>query len=189
MEWPYFDNDAFECTPAGNDGKLALPWYEAETTPLVQQAGMRANFDFKSAQAAVKIRAAVEAQALTRLCHSLWVGDFDTIRVTGGASKSPGIRQTLANVFQARVESIAVADSAALGGAMIAAHCDGSCARDNDRPVHSGRRNLRARTPLPQMYIKSCFLLSANSNSQSRFDQEAGARHQVSGVRLSAIFR
>ena len=125
VEWPYFDNDAFECTPAGNDGKLALPWYEAETTPLVQQAGMRTNFDFKSAEAAVKIRAAVEAQALTRLCHSLWVGDFDTIRVTGGASKSPGIRQVLANVFQARVESIAVADSAALGGAMIAAHCDG----------------------------------------------------------------
>jgi len=28
-------------------------------------------------------------------------------------------------VFQARVESIAVADSAALGGAMLAAHADG----------------------------------------------------------------
>ena len=31
----------------------------------------------------------------------------------------------LADVFQARVESIAVADSAALGGAMLAAHADG----------------------------------------------------------------
>jgi sugar (pentulose or hexulose) kinase len=71
------------------------------------------------------VRAAVAAPALALCSHSLWIGSFDTIRVTGGASKSPGIRQTLANVFQARVESIAVEDSAALGGAMIAAHCDG----------------------------------------------------------------
>ena len=54
--------------------------------------------------------------------HSGWIGDFDTIRVTGGASRSTGILQTLANVFQARVETIAVQDSAALGAAMIAAH-------------------------------------------------------------------
>jgi xylulokinase len=124
-DWNFFDKGAFEMTPPGNAGQLALPWFEAEITPPVMKPGMRANFDFKSAVPAVQIRAVVEAQALALCRHSLWVGSFDTIRVTGGASKSPGIRQTLADVFQARVESIAVADSAALGGAMIAAHCDG----------------------------------------------------------------
>ncbi|MDA3923518.1 MAG: FGGY family carbohydrate kinase [Kiritimatiellae bacterium] len=124
-DWGFFDNEAFEQSPVGNAGQLALPWFEAEITPPVLRPGVRANFDFKSAEPAVQVRAAVEAQALALCSHSLWIGSFDTIRVTGGASKSPGIRQTLANVFQARVESIAVEDSAALGGAMIAAHCDG----------------------------------------------------------------
>ncbi len=125
VDWSFFDNGAFEQTPSGNNGQLALPWFDAEITPPVLKPGLRANFDFKSAEPAVQVRAAVEAQALALCNHSLWIGSFDTIRVTGGASKSPGIRQTLANVFQARVESIAVADSAALGSAMIAAHCDG----------------------------------------------------------------
>ena len=124
-EWAFFDNDAFSLTRTGNGGRLALPWFEAEITPPVLKPGLRANFDFHAAEPAIKIRAAVEAQALALRSHSLWIGSFDTIRVTGGASRSPGIRQTLADVFQARVESIAVADSAALGSAMIAAHCDG----------------------------------------------------------------
>ena len=125
VDWAFFDNGAFEQTQAGNDGQLALPWFEAEITPLVLKPGLRANFDFRAADPAVQVRAAVEAQVLALCSHSLWIGKFDTIRVTGGASKSFGIRQTLANIFQVRVESIAVADSAALGGAMIAAHCDG----------------------------------------------------------------
>ena len=124
-EWSFFDVTAFEKTPPGNDGKLALPWFEAEITPPVLKPGLRANFDFAAAAPEVRIRAAVEAQALALRSHALWIGTFGTIRVTGGASKSPGIRQTLADVFQARVESIAVADSAALGGAMLAAHADG----------------------------------------------------------------
>ena len=124
-EWSFFDKTAFELTPAGNGGRLALPWFEAEITPPVLTPGLRANFDFKAAAPEVRIRAAVEGQALALRSHALWIGKFGTIRVTGGASKSPGIRQTLADVFQARVESIAVADSAALGGAMLAAHADG----------------------------------------------------------------
>ncbi|MEI7899013.1 MAG: FGGY family carbohydrate kinase [bacterium] len=124
-EWDFFDKTAFELTPAGNQGQLALPWFEAEITPSVLKPGLRANFGFAAAAPAVRIRAVVEGQALALRSHALWIGTFGTIRVTGGASKSPGIRQTLADVFQARVESIAVADSAALGGAMLAAHADG----------------------------------------------------------------
>ena len=124
-DWEFFDQKAFELTPPGNEGRLALPWFEAEITPPVLTPGLRANFDFASAAPETRIRAAVEAQVLALRSHSLWIGKFDAIRVTGGASKSPGIRQTLADVFQARVESIAVADSAALGGAMLAACADG----------------------------------------------------------------
>lgn len=124
-EWAFFDRTAFERTPPGNEGRLALPWFEAEITPPVLTPGLRANFDFAAAPAEVRIRAAVEGQALALRSHALWIGRFAQIRVTGGASKSPGIRQTLADVFQARVESIAVADSAALGGAMLAAAAGG----------------------------------------------------------------
>jgi xylulokinase len=124
-EWAFFDQAAFDLTPPGNGGQLALPWFEAEITPPVLKPGLRANFDFKAARPEVRIRAAVEGQALALRSHAQWIGSFGQIRVTGGASKSPGIRQTLADVFQARVESIAVADSAALGGAMLAAHADG----------------------------------------------------------------
>jgi len=122
VDHAFFDVTAFELTPTGNGGQLALPWFEAEITPPVLTTGLRANFDFAAAAPATRIRAIVEAQMLSMRVHSRWIGDFDTIRVTGGASRSNGILQTLANVFQAQVETIAVPDSAALGAAMIAAH-------------------------------------------------------------------
>ena len=125
VDWMFFDVTAFEQTPAGNQGQLALPWFEAEITPPVLTPGLRANFDFANAAAATQIRAIIEAQVLSIRVHSQWIGNFETIRVTGGASRSTGILQTLANVFQATVETIAVQDSAALGAAMLAAHVVG----------------------------------------------------------------
>jgi xylulokinase len=125
VDWTFFDVTAFEKTPAGNHGQLALPWFEAEITPPVLTPGLRANFAFASAAAETKIRAIIEAQVLSIRVHSQWIGNFETIRVTGGASRSTGILQTLANVFQAKVETIAVQDSAALGAAMLAAHVVG----------------------------------------------------------------
>jgi xylulokinase len=125
VDWGFFDAEAFERTPPGNGGQLALPWFEPEITPPVLTPGVRANFAIAAAAPEVRVRAAVEAQVLALRAHSQWIGRFGTLRVTGGASKSPGIRQTLADVFQARVESIAVADSAALGSAMLAARCAG----------------------------------------------------------------
>jgi xylulokinase len=74
----------------------------------------------------VKVRAVVESQALSRRLHSRWIGaHFETVRVTGGASRSRGLVQTLADVFQARVELIAVPESAALGAALRAAQAVG----------------------------------------------------------------
>jgi len=124
-EWAFFDKTAFEMTPPGNGGRLALPWFVPEITPPVLTPGVRANYAFSAAAPEVRVRAVVEAQALAMRNHALWIGAFDVLRVTGGASKSPGIRQVLADVFQARVESIAVADSAALGAALLAARADG----------------------------------------------------------------
>jgi xylulokinase len=128
VDWDFFGTTAFEKTPIGNDGKLVLPWFEAEITPPALKPGLRANFDFAKAPAEVRIRAVVESQALSLRAHSLWIGKFDTLRVTGGASRSVGILQTLADVFQANVQTIAVPDSAALGAAMIAAHVAGKVA-------------------------------------------------------------
>ena len=125
VSWDFFDKGAFESTQPGNGGRLALPWYVPEITPPALRPGVRASFDFASAEPAVRVRAAVEGQILALRRHTMWIGDFKVIRVTGGASGSPGIRQTLADVFQAKVESVAVKDSAALGGAMLAACCAG----------------------------------------------------------------
>ena len=126
VDWNFFGAGAFEQTPVGNDRRWALPWFEPEITPLVKNAGLRANFDFAAATPASRIRAVVEAQAMTLRIHSLWIGDFKTLRVTGGASQSIGILQTLADVFNATVETLSTADSAALGAAMIAAHTVGA---------------------------------------------------------------
>ena len=125
VDWDFFGVDAFEKTAPGNEGRWALPWFEPEITPLVAKPGLRANFDFSAASPEVQIRAVVEAQALTLRRHSKWIGDFKTLRVTGGGSQSAGILQTLADVFEATVETIYTSDSAALGAAMIAAHTVG----------------------------------------------------------------
>ena len=49
----------------------------------------------------------------------------ERIRLTGGASKNDGIAQLVADVFQAPVERLDVANSAALGAALIAAAAGG----------------------------------------------------------------
>ena len=50
-----------------------------------------------------------------------WIGDFDTICVTGGASRSKGILSVIGDVFGAKVKTLDATDSAAIGGARLAA--------------------------------------------------------------------
>ena len=147
VDWDFFGTAAFAKTPIGNQGKLALPWFEAEITPPVLKPGLRANFDFVAAPAEVRIRAIVESQALSLRAHSLWIGNFDTLRVTGGASRSVGILQVLADVFQASVQTIAVPDSAALGAAMIAAHVAGGAAYEDLAAKFTPASNTYAPNP------------------------------------------
>ena len=63
-----------------------------------------------------------EAQALTMQHHSDWIGERPRrLRVTGGASKNRGILQVLADVLDAEIETLAVANASALGAALRAA--------------------------------------------------------------------
>lgn len=123
VDWQYFDVTSCEETQPGNDGKVMLPYFEAENTPLVTQAGLKYNFDPASASKASLIRCLLESQALTMKAHSAWQGqNFKRIRITGGASKCKALQHILANVFQAQIETIAVRNSAGLGAAIRAAN-------------------------------------------------------------------
>ena len=124
VDWTFFDQTALSLTEFGNHGKLMLPYFVPESTPLVLKPRVRCNFT--EATIAEKIRALLESQALSMRLHSAWQGQtFNRIRVTGGASQSEGMRRILADVFQARIETISVTNSAGLGAALRAAHAVG----------------------------------------------------------------
>jgi xylulokinase len=170
VDWSFFGVDAFEKTAPGNQGRWALPWFEPEITPLVAKAGLRANFDFAAAAPEVRIRAVVEAQVLGLRRHSKWIGDFKKIRVTGGGSQSAGILQTLADVFNATVETISTTDSAALGSAMIAAHTTGGLSYET---------LAAAFCPPTQTILPRPEAVGIYSGSYSAFDRfESAAQHQ-----------
>ena len=50
-----------------------------------------------------------------------WIGDFKIICVTGGASRSRGICSVISEMFGADVKTLDATDSAAIGGARLAA--------------------------------------------------------------------
>jgi xylulokinase len=135
VDWAFFDKTAFRETPPGNGGNLMLPHFVPETTPPVLRPVVRlrgdATFCAGEAPPAVRIRAIVESQFAAMRLHTGWIGRFDRLRITGGGSKSSGVCQVAADMFQARVEKIAVADSAALGAAMMAAHAVGQVSWDD----------------------------------------------------------
>ena len=127
VDWTFFDETAFDLTAPGNGGKRALPWFEPEITPRCDERGLKANFDWEAASDAERVRAVVEGQMANIAEHAAWIGKFDRIRLTGGASRSRGIREAAARAFGAEVESFDVVDSAALGGALLARRlCEGT---------------------------------------------------------------
>ena len=97
-----------------------LPYFEAESTPLVLKPQVVRNYrDYDASQ---DIRAILESQMLSMRLHSLWLdGNIQKLRLTGGGSKSQTICQIAADVFNAEIERIRVSNSAGLGGAMMAA--------------------------------------------------------------------
>jgi xylulokinase len=126
VDWKWFDNDAFELTIPGNNGNMILPYFVPETTPLTLEPKVARHgteqFCSGNGSAAENIRAVVEAQIMNIKLHSQWLGNkFKTIRITGGASQSQGLCQTVADIFQSRVEKISIPDSAGLGSAIWSA--------------------------------------------------------------------
>ena len=117
-DYRFFDETAFEAA-AGFKGR-AFPYFEEEITPKHEATGIEADFRWDEASDAEKVVAIVRGQVLNMFERTRWIGSFDTICVTGGASRSKGIRGTIAAVFGAKVETLDVPDSAALGGAILA---------------------------------------------------------------------
>ncbi|HYQ00026.1 MAG TPA: FGGY family carbohydrate kinase [Polyangiaceae bacterium] len=126
LSWPAFEAAILEQTKPGNGGNSMLPYFYPEITPklLEPKLTLDGSESFRSFQEpAASARAIVEAQALSMQRHSDWIGERPrSVRVTGGASKNRGILQVLADVFDARIETLAVSNSAALGAALRAAH-------------------------------------------------------------------
>jgi xylulokinase len=121
VDWKFFDETAFELTEAGNCGKRSFAYLETEITPKHDATGIESNFDWEKASNEVRIRSLVEGQINNMYEHTRWIGDFDTIFVTGGASRSRGIRSVIEDIFKAEVKTLEVTDSAAIGGAILAA--------------------------------------------------------------------
>lgn len=129
LEWKDFDDRAIQVTPPGNNGNMILPYFSPESTPLVLNAGpvLQGSQLFTTWMDGVAmVRALVEAQAMSMYLHSSWALDKPkTIRLTGSASRRRGLAQIYADVFNAKVERIAVNDAGALGAAMRAANVAG----------------------------------------------------------------
>ena len=127
VDWDYFDHGFVRDSVVGNRGNLMLPWFSAESTPLVLRPGVRyrgtPDFVAGHGRVAEKVRAILEAQALSMRLHTGWIGErFARLRVTGGASQCDGFIRILADVFQTPVERLSSTGGAGLGAAMRAAH-------------------------------------------------------------------
>ena len=121
VDWKFFDETAFGLTPPGNGGMRAFPYFETEIAPRHDATGIEANFDWNAAAPETKIRAVVEGQVANMRERSRWIGDFKTVCVTGGASRSRGILSVISDIFRARTKVLDATDSAAIGGAKLAA--------------------------------------------------------------------
>ncbi|MBM3846327.1 MAG: xylulokinase, partial [Verrucomicrobia bacterium] len=111
--------------PAGSDGLLLLPYLEGERTPNVPQgSGVFFGVSSKNFQAGAFARAAMEGVTLgmnygLRRLAQLGVKPRQ-IRATGGGAKSKLWRQIMADVFDAEVVTLQVAEGAAYGAALQA---------------------------------------------------------------------
>ena len=116
VEWDRFDAICGD----GGAGR-AFPYFETEITPRHEATGVEADFDWAAAEPERKIRAVIEGQLLNMYERTRWIGDFPVIYATGGASRSAGILKAIRRIFGAEVRTLDATDSAAVGGARLAA--------------------------------------------------------------------
>jgi xylulokinase len=114
--------------PAGSGGLLLLPYFEGERTPNVPNGtGVWFGANQKTFNAGYFARAAMEGVTMgmnygLRRLRQLGV-EPTQIRVTGGGAKSRVWRQIMADIFDAEVVTIKVAEGAAYGAALQALWC------------------------------------------------------------------
>jgi xylulokinase len=123
LTWSGF-SAALAATPAGNHGRMMLPWFDPEITPPVLEPGVR-RFGLEQDAGPGHVRAIVEAQMMALALHSKWMQvEVATIHATGGASANRDILRVMADVFGAEVCQFEVGNSACLGAALRARHAD-----------------------------------------------------------------
>jgi xylulokinase len=114
--------------PAGSHGLLLLPYFEGERTPNVPDGtGVWLGVNARTFEAGHFARAAMEGVTLgmnygLRRLARLGVKPAQ-IRATGGGAKSKVWRQIMADVFNAEVVTLKVAEGAAYGAALQALWC------------------------------------------------------------------
>jgi len=124
-DWEAFTS-AFSATAPANNGNVMLPFFSPEISPRIELeapllAGTETFVNWQEADSA--IRACVEGQFVNMKLRSDWMQlKPEVIYLTGGASKNDAIAQVVADVFQAKVQRLAVTGSVGLGGAMRAAN-------------------------------------------------------------------
>lgn len=124
-DWKQF-SQAFANTPCGNDGQRMIPFFSPETSPRIdiQDPILKGNDAFQKWQEPdAAIRACVEGQFINMKKRTNWMHlQPDVIFLTGGASKDDAMAQVIADVFQAKVQRLAVIGSVGLGAAIRAAN-------------------------------------------------------------------
>jgi xylulokinase len=121
LSWDDFSRILLSTKP-GNDGKIMLPYFLPEITPLVLNPKVHRFGGLLERDAEGNVRAVAEAQIMSMALHSAGFGTRpEKILVTAGGSENQGLLQTIADVFDAEVESFEAKDSAALGAAFRAA--------------------------------------------------------------------
>jgi xylulokinase len=121
LTWNEFSDILLKTAP-GNNGRVMLPYFMPEITPLVLSPQVYRFGGLEEGDAASNVRAVSEGQIMAMAHHSRVFGKKpDTILVTAGASENLGLLQVIADVFDAEARSFEVKDSAALGAAIRAA--------------------------------------------------------------------
>jgi xylulokinase len=111
-------------TPAGNRGRIMLPYFLPEITPLVLEPNVARFGGLAPDDMQANVRAIAEAQVMAIYLHANWTGPRpQRIVVTAGGSENQGLLNVIAQVFGTEVQSFEVKESAALGAALRAAHC------------------------------------------------------------------
>ena len=119
LNWEKF-SEILNKTPPGNNGKLMLPYFFTEIVPQVLEPDVY-RFGFDENDIKGNVRGIIEAQFLSMRLHSKWIGEEPKeIYVTGGGSTNKDILQVMANIFNTKIRTFEVTDSAALGAALRA---------------------------------------------------------------------